>query len=30
MRCKFCGAEKILFIDGSFVCDSCEVGGIHP
>jgi len=29
-RCKICGAKKILFIDGSWVCDSCEVGGINP
>lgn len=27
-RCKICGATKILFIDGSWVCDSCEVGGV--
>ena len=29
-RCKICGATKILFIDGTFVCDACEVGGIRP
>jgi rubredoxin len=28
MKCKICGADKILFIDGSWVCDACEVGGI--
>jgi len=27
-RCEICGAIKILFVDGSWVCDSCEVGGI--
>ena len=30
MKCKICGAKKILFIDGSLVCDACEVGGINP
>ena len=30
MRCKLCGATKILFIDGSWVCDACMVGGINP
>ena len=28
-RCKICGAKKIIFIDGSWVCDACEVGGIN-
>jgi hypothetical protein len=27
-KCKICGAEKIIYIDGSWVCDACEVGGI--
>lgn len=29
MKCKMCGADKIIYIDGSWVCDTCEVGGIH-
>ena len=27
-QCEFCGAKKTIYIDGSLVCDSCEVGGI--
>lgn len=27
-QCKICGAKKIVYIDGSLVCDACEVGGI--
>ena len=29
-RCKICGEKKIIYIDGSWVCDACEVGGISP
>lgn len=27
-KCKICGAKKIVYIDGSLVCDACEVGGL--
>jgi len=30
MRCRICGEKKTVFIDGTYVCDSCEVGGIVP
>jgi hypothetical protein len=30
LKCKLCGAEKIIYVDGSWVCDVCEVGGINP
>ena len=30
MRCKICGKKKIVFIDGTYVCDDCEIGGINP
>lgn len=29
-KCRICGTTKIFFIDGSLVCDACEVGGTTP